>query len=281
MTSGDKLEAKSDNLGLRVISALVMVPAGVCVVYVGGPVLAMACVACGLGMWREICNVSAGLSVQSPIWLLGAVLIAAVCVAITWIPEWTGLIVTVGVAVLAAIALVSRSSNSVWLISGLVFVIAAVSGLIFIRDYSPDGLIVILSLMTCVWATDIAAYFAGKGFGGPQLSPTGSPNKTWSGAAGAVICTALIGALIGGLLGAPVLPWLLFAAVLSLLAQVGDLLESYWKRRFGVKDSGTLIPGHGGILDRLDSFSCVLVCVGFLLYWLPDFPVAVLKLGDA
>ena len=110
------------------------------------------------------------------------------------------------------------------------------------------------------------------GFGGPRLAPRGSPNKTWSGAAGAVICTMLIGALCAGLIGASLVGWVFYSAAISITGQAGDLIESYWKRQFGVKDSGSIIPGHGGLLDRLDSFSAVLIMTSAASLVMPDFP---------
>jgi phosphatidate cytidylyltransferase len=105
----------------------------------------------------------------------------------------------------------------------------------------------VLVLLLIVWATDIAAYLAGRLIGGPKLAPAISPGKTWSGAAG-----GLVGALVVGFVASPGVWGLATAAVLSVVSQIGDLMESWIKRRYGVKDSGKLIPGHGGLLDRLD-----------------------------
>ncbi|MDB5692201.1 MAG: phosphatidate cytidylyltransferase, partial [Alphaproteobacteria bacterium] len=106
-------------------------------------------------------------------------------------------------------------------------------------------------LMLVTWSTDIFAYFAGRGIGGPKLAPRISPNKTWAGLIGGMVGAAVVGALAAWLLdiGAP---FLFLGAPMGLIAQLGDLYESWVKRRAGVKDSGSLIPGHGGVLDRLD-----------------------------
>lgn len=105
--------------------------------------------------------------------------------------------------------------------------------------------------LALVWATDIGAYFAGRAIGGPKLWPAISPNKTWAGLAGGVVTATLFGLAMHKLVG---LPWRMTLAtpVLAVLAQGGDLYESWLKRRAGVKDSGTLLPGHGGVMDRLD-----------------------------
>ena len=104
-----------------------------------------------------------------------------------------------------------------------------------------------------VWLTDIGAYFAGRALGGPKLAPRVSPKKTWSGAIGGLLCALGGAALLGHWLHAPLWPLLLWTGLLSILGQMGDLTESALKRHFGVKDSGQIIPGHGGVLDRLDS----------------------------
>ncbi|MCH7931170.1 MAG: CDP-archaeol synthase, partial [Proteobacteria bacterium] len=108
-------------------------------------------------------------------------------------------------------------------------------------------------LFAVVWATDVGAYFAGRGVGGPKLLPRISPGKTWAGLVGGVVCAALVGAAAAALLDLPShAPLILVSALLAVVAQAGDLFESMVKRRFKAKDSGTLIPGHGGVLDRLD-----------------------------
>jgi phosphatidate cytidylyltransferase len=111
----------------------------------------------------------------------------------------------------------------------------------------------VLFVIFIVWATDVAAYFGGRSFGGPKLWPRVSPKKTWSGATTGLFAALCAGGLTAGLTGAG--DWrlgVLIAAPLSVISQLGDLLESALKRRFGVKDSGHVIPGHGGVLDRLD-----------------------------
>jgi phosphatidate cytidylyltransferase len=109
----------------------------------------------------------------------------------------------------------------------------------------------VLWLFFIVWATDIFAYFAGRGIGGPKLAPRISPNKTWAGLAGGIVGAAAIGALAAWYMQLePV--FMFVGGPMALLAQLGDLYESSVKRRRGVKDSGTLLPGHGGVLDRLD-----------------------------
>ena len=119
-------------------------------------------------------------------------------------------------------------------------------------------------LMLVTWSTDIFAYFAGRGIGGPKLAPRISPNKTWAGLVGGMAGAAIVGALAAWLLdiGAP---FLFLGAAMGLIAQLGDLYESWVKRRCGVKDSSALIPGHGGVLDRLDGLLPVIVATLIVL----------------
>ena len=118
--------------------------------------------------------------------------------------------------------------------------------------------------MVVTWSTDIFAYFAGRGIGGPKLAPRVSPNKTWAGLIGGMAGAALLGALVAWWLGLDPIFYLL-GAPLGLLAQLGDLYESWVKRRAGVKDSGSLLPGHGGVLDRVDGLLPVALATFLIL----------------
>lgn len=130
--------------------------------------------------------------------------------------------------------------------AGALWIVLAAAALVWLRADPAAGRANVLLLLVAVWASDIGAYLVGRLAGGPRLAPRVSPGKTWSGAAGGLLAAAAAGAAAGGGHGA------LAGALLSVLAQAGDLAESAAKRRAGVKDSGALIPGHGGLLDRLD-----------------------------
>lgn len=135
------------------------------------------------------------------------------------------------------------------MVAGPILVLGAIAGLWFIRDRL--GVTAALWVFGMVWATDIGAYFAGRAFGGARLAPKISPSKTWSGLIGGMVAALIVSATLGdrgGITGVPL--WI--GLVMGLLAQLGDLGESWMKRRAGVKDSGSIIPGHGGVLDRLD-----------------------------
>lgn len=146
-----------------------------------------------------------------------------------------------------------RAAPAAWLAFGVVYVGAAGIALIHLRGDVGAGRGNVLFLFLVVWASDVGAYLAGRSLGGPKLAPAISPNKTWSGAAGGLRSTVAAGGAAAYVMdpGASGRA-MLVAVVLGLLAQVGDLFESWIKRRFHVKDSSSLIPGHGGLLDRMD-----------------------------
>ncbi len=142
-----------------------------------------------------------------------------------------------------------------WLAAGVVYAGVLLFPPIILRHDPQFGFVAILFLFAIAWSTDIAAYFVGRAIGGPKLWPAVSPKKTWSGAIGGAIggvAAALIVAKLAGLAVAPML--VLVALGLSVVSQAGDLLESSIKRRFGAKDASRLLPGHGGVMDRLDGF---------------------------
>lgn len=146
--------------------------------------------------------------------------------------------------------------------AGLAYSVVAVAALAWLRADAAGGLAALVFLLAVVWSSDIGAYVAGRLLGGPRLAPAISPGKTWSGAAGGLLAAMGAGAVVTawwhGRLGAA-LP---HAALLGVASQLGDLLESAAKRRFGVKDSGRLIPGHGGLLDRLDGLMAAALVAG-------------------
>ena len=140
--------------------------------------------------------------------------------------------------------------------------LAALVALLWLRHQPDSGRETILWVLACIWATDIGAYFVGRTAGGAKLAPSISPGKTWSGLIGGMAWAAVASAAVGYAFGLGETVHLAIAgAALAIVGQAGDLLESAAKRRAGVKDSGRLIPGHGGLLDRIDGLMAVLVAV--------------------
>ncbi|MDM7957736.1 phosphatidate cytidylyltransferase [Blastomonas sp.] len=158
------------------------------------------------------------------------------------------------------IAAIDRSFRLAW---GVLYCALPVMALLYLRQ-QDNGLLLAVWTMATVWATDIGAYFAGRGIGGPKIAPSISPSKTWAGLAGGMVA-ALVFALV--LRAQFDLPYILVlaSAPLAAVAQMGDFLESWMKRQAGVKDSGALIPGHGGILDRVDGLVPVAPVVALLV----------------
>jgi phosphatidate cytidylyltransferase len=252
--------SRAHNFALRVASAAVLAPAVLLLTYVGGwPFLAL-CLLGALGIlyeWTLLIarHPASGILVPGTIALVTASLFAGAAM-----PNAALIAVAVGGAAAALIsAEVSHNAwgfrQAGWAAGGVVYAGAALLGPALLRREPEWGLTALLLLFATVWATDIFAFFCGRLFGGPLLWPRISPNKTWSGAigglAGGVAAALGVAYTVGvgklGIIGA-------MALLLSVLAQAGDLLESAIKRRFDAKDSGAFIPGHGGLMDRLDGF---------------------------
>ena len=172
---------------------------------------------------------------------LFAVVVAAVATAIFY--EWTRIV---------------RGWGPIWYASGFVYALLPALALLWVRERDAHGLFLVVWMFLVTWSTDIGAYFVGRKFGRAKLAPSISPNKTIAGLYGGMAAAAVIGGAWAVLtdLGRPLL---LLAPLFALAAQCGDLFESWMKRKAGVKDSGTWLPGHGGVLDRLDGLVPVAV----------------------
>jgi len=163
-------------------------------------------------------------------------------------------IIVLAMGTLAAAAL-APAERRTWVAGGVPYAGALGVAPIVLRSDGEAGFLAMIFLFAIVWATDIVAYFVGRGIGGPKLMPQVSPKKTWSGALGGTV--AAVFAALAMAKAAALTGWFaiaMLAIILSVVAQGGDLFESFLKRRFGAKDSSHLIPGHGGLMDRLDGF---------------------------
>ncbi|MEM7524424.1 MAG: phosphatidate cytidylyltransferase [Pseudomonadota bacterium] len=177
-------------------------------------------------------------------------------------------------AVAGALADILRRKSPWWSFCGAVYIGLALMFFEALREAPGQGLLSLLWLICIVVATDVGAYFAGRLIGGPKLWPAVSPGKTWSGAIGGAACGVLAAWGFGGLAGSTFAPGALALALLvSIVSQGGDLAESAYKRRFGVKDSGRILPGHGGLLDRMDGLIAATLVVGALAQLRPETPV--------
>lgn len=194
--------------------------------------------------------------------IVSGVLLAALLLGDLWLGSWwyLALLLIGGVLVLREfVQLVWKMTpvsgqRNLWVVFGLIYVALAVHGLWLVRALPGNGLLMAAWLFLVVWATDVGAYVFGRTIGGPKIAPAISPSKTWAGLLGGavfVMLTMYIMAVIEGL-DHQSLAFALYGIPLAFIAQVGDFFESWMKRRAGVKDSGTLIPGHGGLFDRVD-----------------------------
>jgi phosphatidate cytidylyltransferase len=248
--------AETENLLRRTGSALVLAPLAIATALWGGWLFAAACaITAVIVLWEWT-----GLVARATDWRIVAPGVAVLCAAAILLqqkaPLAAGAAIAIGASITAGAAMVLRNregASPAWMASGVVYAGIIPMALIPLRSDPEMGLAAILFLFTTVWATDIFAFLVGRTLGGPLLWRGVSPKKTWAGAiggltggiaAGSAVAYASAGTqpLIAGLL----------AVMLSIAAQVGDLFESWVKRRYGAKDSGRLIPGHGGVMDRVD-----------------------------
>ena len=239
---------------LRVLSALALLPVALAVVWRGGWVFA-GFVALMVGLmareWAGLCG--RRFDQRSDRLAGGAVLVVGLAAVLLGAgrPE-AGLLCLLGGALVAGVLAWAARSPPAWTGLGVVYIGLPALALIWLRSVPDLGRALVLSLLLVVWATDTAAYVAGRTLGGPRLAPAISPGKTWSGLLGGVLGAALTGALTAWPGSGSPAQAAGLGAILAGVAQVGDLVESAFKRAARVKDSGSLIPGHGGLLDRVD-----------------------------
>ncbi len=239
----------SDETVKRIASAAILAPVGLAALFVGGMVwdIVIALAAAG------VCFEWGGISSTPPrarIALIAAVVLVTACGAFGH-PRLALVILAGAMALLLVLRRAGAATSC-----GAAYVALPALALVWLRA-QPSGLAIVLLVMLTVWSSDTGAYIVGRAIGGPKLAPAVSPSKTWSGAAGGLLAACLLGALFAVLRAthAPmhrVGDTILLACLLGIASQIGDLAESAAKRHFGVKDSGRLIPGHGGLLDRLD-----------------------------
>jgi phosphatidate cytidylyltransferase len=248
----------SEELRLRIQSGIVMAIGVLFATWMGGIVFRLLAAAIALLVFYEWSTITRLKETHRTAfvlaWMAQAMIAAAVVLGFLSFASALLLAFT-----LLAIAFVARRNGSGWLPGGIVYAGLTGISLAAIRGADMTGLKAMLVVFAVVWGTDILAYFVGRRLRGPKLAPRISPGKTWSGAIGGTIagvaCGLVVVALAGGHVGVGIALLLL---VLSVFSQIGDLFESFIKRRFGVKDSSRLIPGHGGVMDRVDGlvFAC-------------------------
>jgi phosphatidate cytidylyltransferase len=243
------------NLLMRIAAALVLAPLAIGAAYAGGWYWTVLATLGAIGLFVEWLAVTytarnvpvmvagvVALVLSAPFLVIGNVNAALVVLA------------------LGLVAVSFRATEPrIWAAAGFLYAAAAQVASVLVRLDQAKGLSALILVLLVVWATDIGGYFAGRAIGGPKLWPRVSPKKTWAGAIGGFVASLLVAIGFSASDLGKTLPLVILAAMLSVAAQLGDLFESAIKRRFGVKDSGHIIPGHGGVMDRLDGFVAAIV----------------------
>jgi phosphatidate cytidylyltransferase len=230
----------------------VLVPLAIGTAYLGGWAFALFWGAAAIGvLWEWISLVAP--SEERSMLLIGAAALA-LAVALSGMGHALAAIVVLAMGALGVAAL-TLAPRRAWIAGAVVYAGALAVAPIVLRLDEEDGFLAVIFLFAIVWMTDIGAYFAGRALGGPKLVPQVSPNKTWAGAVGGLLAAILAAVAVAKLAAlSAIFPLAVLALALSVFAQAGDLFESFLKRRFHAKDSSHLIPGHGGLMDRLDGF---------------------------
>jgi phosphatidate cytidylyltransferase len=245
---------EAGNLALRVSSATVLAPAVLAITYIDGWPFLVLCALAAAGIlweWTHLTARADGRNLAPGL----AALVAALALIALHQPGMAAIAVAVGAGLAAAMAGRTKPDAGIWAAAGVVYAGIAFFGPAVLRQDPRWGLTALLFLFATVWTTDIFAFLCGRAIGGPLLWSRVSPKKTWAGAIGGVAGGVAAGVAVAYASGVGKLGIAgVMALVLSVLAQAGDLFESAVKRRFGAKDAGRLIPGHGGLMDRLDGF---------------------------
>jgi phosphatidate cytidylyltransferase len=243
-------EADSRNLSTRIIAAAVLIPLAIAIAYAGGWLWTALVTAAAVGLFVEWLMVVGG-AAEKRIVVSGviALVVAGLCLAIGRIDAALA-VLAVG---LVAVGLMTPERRN-WTAAGFLYAAVAEIASVLLRLDAVKGFVALIFVLLIVWVTDSGGYFAGRGIGGPKLWPRISPKKTWAGAVGGFVASLAVAGIFAALDLGKAGPLLMISGVLSVVSQLGDLFESAVKRRFGVKDSSQIIPGHGGLLDRLDGF---------------------------
>ncbi|MDQ8728765.1 phosphatidate cytidylyltransferase [Bradyrhizobium sp. LHD-71] len=244
------------------MAALVLAPLAIAAAWFGGAFwlgLATITVIGLFGEWLMIVG-----NLRRPVLFWGFLALAAVGISLgVGNLEIANLSVALG---LFAMFLFSTPAHRSWTAIGLAYTAAALFACVLVRRDPAYGFIALIFVFLVVWITDILGYFVGRGLGGPKLWVRISPKKTWSGAIGGVLGSMAFAVAFAAAGYGKVLPMLLLGTVISVISQFGDLFESALKRQFGVKDSSQIIPGHGGLLDRLDGFMAAIIAAAIIGY---------------
>jgi phosphatidate cytidylyltransferase len=271
VTEGEAAPAAAADMGARnlltrVIVALVLAPTAIAMAYAGGWLWTTLVTLAAIGLYVEwLAIVGKARSVRVVVAGSAALAIAGLALALGRI-EASLVVLMLGLVAVGTVT----PERRIWAITGFGYAAVAELASVLLRLDPKMGFTALMFVFLVVWVTDIGGYFAGRGIGGPKLWPRVSPKKTWAGALGGFVASLVVAAGFVALdpnkadpqLMLKLTSLLLLGAILSIASQLGDLFESAVKRQFGVKDSSHIIPGHGGLLDRLDGFVAAVALAG-------------------
>jgi phosphatidate cytidylyltransferase len=253
----------SRNFLVRVAAAMVLAPLAMAIAYAGGWLWTTLVTLAAIGLYVEWLMII-GAAREMRVVAAGVVALAAAgLLLVGGRIDAAFVVLSIGLVVVAALSQARRA----WTAGGFLYAATAQAASILVRLDLRDGFVTLVFVLLIVWVTDIGGYFAGRGIGGPKLWPRVSPKKTWAGAIGGFVASLVVAAGFVELDFGKAQSLLPMGAIFSIVSQLGDLFESAVKRRFGVKDSSHIIPGHGGLMDRLDGFVAAVVLAavfGFL-----------------
>lgn len=245
----------SRNLLTRVVVAVVLAPLALVIAWAGGPLWIGLVAVVTIGLFAEWLTI---VGAAQETWTVAtgilALAVSGLCLALGR-SDYALIVLVIGLVAIVALARRQR----LWSAIGFIYAAAAELASALVRLDGAYGFVALIFVLLVVWAADSGGYFAGRAIGGPKLWPRVSPKKTWAGAIGGFIGSLVVATGFAAFGVGKVVPLLLLGAALSIASQLGDLFESAVKRRFGVKDSSQIIPGHGGLLDRLDGFVAAIV----------------------
>jgi len=255
------------NLQMRIITAICLVAISLAATWAGGLPFRLLIIAIGAAIYHEwqILTLPCQTRLARGLGWLFYSLITTLLLF-----DGSPFMVFGSIAISGGILAVLAGQQAAWQAGGLLYALAAPVTLAFLRDEAA-GLSAVLFLYAVVWSTDSAAYFAGRALGGPKLAPRISPKKTCSGAIGGLLAALAVGFIMAWLLPDLTMPLeqtLILAFALCVVSQMGDLGESWLKRHFNIKDSGTLLPGHGGFMDRVDGLIAASVTLYLILHFI-------------
>ncbi|PPR15296.1 MAG: Phosphatidate cytidylyltransferase [Alphaproteobacteria bacterium MarineAlpha9_Bin7] len=262
-----------NNLCIRAASVMILAPTILFITWMGGGVFFLALVAVSILLvfeWDKLSGAS-----DTVLKNIGfAILVGGALAAAWWYGYFEAFVVLVAAVTVATVLARHKGRNIFLAAFGPVYIILPILSLMWLRRHPEVGFGSVVWLFLVVWANDVSAYLIGGVLGGAKLAPNISPGKTWAGSVGGVICAGLVGGLaseyfLGTKIVDTVALGILLGAFIGIIAQIGDLGESWLKRRSRIKDSGQLIPGHGGLFDRIDGLIISAPILAFLV-WLAE-----------